>query len=88
MKKRNVKHKYGIRSNGQGKSYKEIADLLGYSTPSGARYQYYTGLKKILDCFLEYQGMTNLTPKQKETVLRSQEFADLVKQAMLMKDDD
>ena len=88
MKKRNVKHKYGIRSDGQGKSYKEIAELLGYSTPSGARYQYYTGLRKILEPFLEYQGMSDLTPKQKETVLRSQEFADLVKNAMLMKDDE
>ena len=88
MKKRNVKHKYGTRSDGQGMSYKDIADLMGYSTPSGARYQYYTGLRKILDVFLEYQEMSHISEKQKETILRSEEFADIVKQALTMKDDE
>ena len=86
MRERKVKHRYGTRPSNSGKSYAEIAEICGYSTPSGARYQFYNGLRKILNVFLEYNDLTNLTKKQKEAILRSTEFQNFVRDAMIEKD--
>ena len=86
MTKRVIKHKYGTRSAGIGQhSYAEIAKALGYNTPSGARYQFYVGLKKLLNVFIEYNEL-DLTKEQEETLLRSEEFHDIVREAIINKD--
>jgi len=88
MTKRIIKHKYGTRSAGAGQhSYAQIAKALGYNTPSGARYQFYVGLRKLLDVFIEYNDL-DLTKEQEETLLRSEEFHDIVREAIISKDNE
>lgn len=88
MTKRIIKHKYGTRSSGAGQhSYAQIAKAVGYNTPSGARYQFYVGLRKILNVFIEYHQL-DLTKEQEETLLRSEQFHDIVREAMISKDND